>query len=133
MTLTSQQVALKNIIDALSHYAIEECLLGPLHDIFTPDSVYCLDDNIITRIAGESEQTTMERESLAKKLTILNDTQKILRRMDRQKPTGTIMNPFNSGLNTNCYSLIEIEELDSGNVSLVPKIRTDEQAETALP
>ena len=106
--LTYLQVALKNIQDVFSQYAIEECLLNPLPGIFTPESVYSLDEKTITRIAGESEQSIAERESLTKKLAVLKDTQKILHRMDRHKPSGrSAMDlPFETHVDTNVISLI---------------------------
>jgi hypothetical protein len=79
---------LKNIIDAFSVYAVNECLIDPLPNIFKPESVYELSDATISRIAGESEQSMAERESLNKKLAVLKDTQRILHRMDQHKPDG---------------------------------------------
>lgn len=88
LRLMPPQVALKNVVDAFTMYAIEEVLLTRIPSIFTPESVYTLDENTITRVAGESEQSIAERETLTKKLAILKETQKLLHRMDRHKPAG---------------------------------------------
>jgi hypothetical protein len=44
---------------------------------------------MVQLIAGESEESLKERESLTKKLVILKKTQKILHRLDRHKSKGT--------------------------------------------
>ena len=62
-------------------YAVEACLLEGLPDIFTPEIVYQLDDETVTRIAGESPDTVVEREDLQKKFKVLDETMVTLRRL----------------------------------------------------
>ncbi|KAK4941259.1 hypothetical protein LTR10_018795 [Elasticomyces elasticus] len=75
------KVALKSVIDAFGMYAVEACLLEGLPDIFTPEIVYQLDDETVTRIAGESADTVVEREDLQKKFKALDETMVTLRRL----------------------------------------------------
>jgi hypothetical protein len=106
----SLQVGLKNVVDAFTMYAVEECLLSRMSTIFTPESVYTLDDKTITRIAGESEQSIAERESLSKKLTVLKDTQKILHRMDRHKPGGRSVPNYSCRSHGNIHPSVAVVE-----------------------
>lgn len=62
-------------------YAVEACLLEELPEIFRPEIVFNLDDETITKIAGESPDSIMEREDLQKKLKVLEDTMLTLRRL----------------------------------------------------
>lgn len=62
-------------------YAVEACLLDGLADIFTPETVYTLDDETITKIAGESVDSAVERDDLQKKLQVLEETMVTLRRL----------------------------------------------------
>ena len=64
---------------------MEACLLSKIPSVFTPETVLKLDDSAVQAIAGESQESLTERESLTKKLLILKDTQKILHRLDRHK------------------------------------------------
>ncbi|KIX99631.1 uncharacterized protein Z520_04265 [Fonsecaea multimorphosa CBS 102226] len=75
------KVALKTIVDSFGVYAVEQCLLNELPDIFKPEIVFNLDDAMVTRIAGESPGSLAEREELNKKLKVLEDTMTTLRRM----------------------------------------------------
>ena len=88
LRLTSVQEASKNVVSAFSIYAVEECLLKKLPDIFSPATVLGLSDSEVENIAAESRRSIKERESLQKKLVALRDTQKTLHLMDRHKPTG---------------------------------------------
>ncbi|KAJ9610876.1 hypothetical protein H2200_005653 [Cladophialophora chaetospira] len=75
------KVALKTIVDSFGIYAVEECLLNKLPELFEPGTVFKLDDGLVTRIAGESSESLAEREELDKKLKVLEDTMKTLRRL----------------------------------------------------
>ena len=69
-------------------YVIETCLLDKLPGIFTPEMVLKLDNDTVSRIAGESSESMQERANLGKKLAALKDTQKDLHLLDRHKPSG---------------------------------------------
>ncbi|KIV95246.1 hypothetical protein PV10_02921 [Exophiala mesophila] len=75
------QVALKNVIDAYSIYAVETSFLLRLTDIFTPTVVYELGDDFITKIAAESSETTAERTNVNRKLKVLEQTMSSLQRL----------------------------------------------------
>jgi len=75
------KVALKSIIDSFSIYAVEECLLKELANLFEPQSVLELEDSVISQIAGESAESLAEREELSKKLKVLEMTMTTMRRM----------------------------------------------------
>ncbi|KIW23993.1 uncharacterized protein PV07_09733 [Cladophialophora immunda] len=75
------KVALKSVIDSFGVYAVEQCLLNELPEIFKPEIVFTLDDAMVTRIAGESLESLAEREKLNKKLKVLQDTMTTLRRL----------------------------------------------------
>ncbi|ETN44121.1 uncharacterized protein HMPREF1541_10671 [Cyphellophora europaea CBS 101466] len=83
--LSYYKVSFKTLIDAFGIYAVEACLLSKIPSVFTPETVLKLDDSAVQAIAGESQESLTERESLTKKLLILKDTQKILHRLDRHK------------------------------------------------
>ena len=85
------QVALKTITDVFSVLTIEKCLLEKLPGILSPEVVVGLDDETVKDIAGESEESQAERASSTKKLKILQDTLRILRRLDRHRSTGTCL------------------------------------------
>ena len=76
-----RQVALKTVIDAFGMYAIEACLLSELPDVFSPKVFYSLKDEMVTRVAAESPETTIEREDLEKKLDTLERATRTLQRM----------------------------------------------------
>ena len=72
---------------------MNEYLIDKLSTLFTPKTVLQLDNEVITRIAGESEQSVEERLILDKKMAALREAQKIGYRMHRHKPQGTFPLP----------------------------------------
>ncbi|KAK7892283.1 hypothetical protein LTR67_007379 [Exophiala xenobiotica] len=85
------KVAMKSVIDSFGVYAIEECLLKELPNLFKPQNIMALEDGLVTRIAGESEESLIEREDLMKKLKVLEKTMTTLRRMKGFKGSGAIV------------------------------------------
>ncbi|KAI9774215.1 MAG: hypothetical protein M1839_001761 [Geoglossum umbratile] len=65
------KVALKRFIDDIAIEAIESKLISPLGDIFSPVTVITMSDDLVTRIAGESEENRAQREQLTKQLDVL--------------------------------------------------------------
>jgi hypothetical protein len=86
--LTLSQVALKKTQDDFSVNVFNEYLLYKLPELFTPEIVGKLDNDVVASVAGESEESREERQSLTKKLTALRAAQKIAHRMHRHKPKG---------------------------------------------
>jgi hypothetical protein len=64
-------VALKRFVDDVVVEAIEVKLINSISDIFSPISVSGLPAELVTAIAGESEDSRAEREQLNRQLTIL--------------------------------------------------------------
>lgn len=77
------------MIDAFGMYAVEACLLEGLPNIFQPETVLELDEETITKIAGESSETVAEREDLVKKRKVLEETMLVLRRLKTFTHTGS--------------------------------------------
>jgi hypothetical protein len=67
---------------------MNEFLIDKLAGLFSPQTVSKLDGDVVTRVAGESEQSAEERMVLDKKLAALREAQKIGYRMHRHKPQG---------------------------------------------
>lgn len=58
---------------------MKACLRSQLPTLFTPEIVIQLDEKTVERIAGESEESAVEREELRQKLEALKKTQQVLR------------------------------------------------------
>ncbi|KAL2362838.1 hypothetical protein RJZ56_004253 [Blastomyces dermatitidis] len=65
------KVALKRFIDDVAIEIIEMKLVSALGALLSPITVFNMPDDIVTRIAGESEEHRAEREELNKQLDIL--------------------------------------------------------------
>ena len=65
------KVALKKVVDDIGVLAIEECLMQQLPTLFMPETIFDLDDNVIRRIAAESDESVAERERSTRRLRIL--------------------------------------------------------------
>jgi len=77
------QVALKQFVDDFAVHAVEQALLVKIENLFTPGSIFELEDELIADIAGETEQSQIERESSEAKLRMLRKALDILKRLDR--------------------------------------------------
>lgn len=66
-----EQVALKRFIDDIAIEVIEAKLISPLYDIFSPITVTSMPADLVTRIAGESEENRAQREQLTRQLDVL--------------------------------------------------------------
>ncbi|KAL8718683.1 MAG: hypothetical protein Q9181_008170, partial [Wetmoreana brouardii] len=65
------KVALKRFIDDIAIEVIEAKLISPLGGIFTPVAVSAMSADLVTSIAGESEENRAQREQLMKQLDVL--------------------------------------------------------------
>lgn len=79
---------MKTVVDNFPVLAFEECLLRSLPDLLSPNSVSALDDETISDIAAETEESRVERSRATEKLKVLERTLVVLRSLDRHKPTG---------------------------------------------
>ncbi|KKK14665.1 dynamin GTPase, partial [Aspergillus ochraceoroseus] len=71
--LAYYKVALKRFIDDVAVEVVEVKLVQSLASIFTPVKVFEMPPNLVSRIAGESEETRALREQLNKKIQILGN------------------------------------------------------------
>ncbi|RDH26526.1 hypothetical protein BDQ94DRAFT_177479 [Aspergillus welwitschiae] len=69
--LAYHKVALKRFIDDVAVEAVEVELVQSLNSLFTPIKVYEMPSELVSRIAGESEENRALREQLNKKMQIL--------------------------------------------------------------
>lgn len=91
------KVALKAVIDTFSMYAVKECFLSKIPQLFTPEKVLALNNKQVQAIAGESDESLEERTTLTKKLEALGETRYILMRLDRHKTRGRSCSSLLSG------------------------------------
>jgi GTP-binding protein EngB required for normal cell division len=73
-------VALETFIDNVVILGVESCLLSRLEEMFTPEIVVQMDEDILNLVGGESEDVRTEREELNKQLETLEDSLKRCRR-----------------------------------------------------
>jgi len=62
---------LKRFVDDIAVEVIEAKLISPLGDVFSPIAVSAMPADLVTRIAGESEENRAQREQLTKQLDVL--------------------------------------------------------------
>ncbi len=62
---------MKRFIDDIAIEVIEAKLISPLSSIFSPVAVSAIPDELVTCIAGESEENRGQREQLTKQLDVL--------------------------------------------------------------
>jgi hypothetical protein len=60
-------------MDDVAVEVIEAKLVSAIDDIFSPVKVYQMSPELVSRIAGESEESRTEREQLNKQLEVLRD------------------------------------------------------------
>lgn len=62
---------MKRFIDDIAIEVIEAKLISPLGDVFSPVAISAMPADLVTRIAGESEENHAQREQLTKQLDVL--------------------------------------------------------------
>lgn len=67
----SYQVAFKRFVDDVAVEAVETNLIAKLSDILSPIKVTCLTADVVTSVAGESEQSCSKRKQLTNQLDVL--------------------------------------------------------------
>ncbi|KAG9249425.1 uncharacterized protein F5Z01DRAFT_641212 [Emericellopsis atlantica] len=65
------KVALEKFIDDVSVLAIENCVMKQLPAILSPNAIFDLSETTVTKLAGESEESTAKRGNLQNKLNTL--------------------------------------------------------------
>ncbi|KAK5313210.1 hypothetical protein LTR70_007727 [Exophiala xenobiotica] len=81
-------VAQKQFIDDFANYAVEQDLMIKLESIFAPDSIFGLEESTIEDIAGETDESKVEREQSSKKMATLKLALDVLERLDRRNTMG---------------------------------------------
>jgi hypothetical protein len=97
--LTNEQSAISVFINNTAVLAIENCLIKDLSAIFSPTLTADMDDEQLQAIAAESEDVRCERDTLRKKLEVLQSGKRILyehigkprQRLTRQTQTNSIL------------------------------------------
>ena len=79
---------MKVLVDNFSVLAVEKCMLSNLADILSPDVVVGLDDDLVSTIAGESEEAMLERRRTTEKLATLQEGLVTLNRLSRRRNIG---------------------------------------------
>ena len=65
------KVALEKFIDDVSVLAIENCVMKQLPTILSPNAIFDLSETTVTKLAGESDESTAKRGNLQNKLNTL--------------------------------------------------------------
>ena len=62
---------MKRFVDDIAIEVVEDKLISSLHDMLSPTTVISMPADLVTSIAGESEENRAEREQLKKQLEVL--------------------------------------------------------------
>ncbi|KAK2744858.1 hypothetical protein FQN57_004182 [Myotisia sp. PD_48] len=109
------KVALKTVVDNIAVLAIESCLIKRLPELFVPENVLTLTDDVIEKIAMENEEAALERKSLTEKLQILEAGLWELSRLgNHRKYTGELR----SEIILEDYDFVPDESSSSSSVSV---------------
>ncbi|KAH8671718.1 P-loop containing nucleoside triphosphate hydrolase protein [Xylariales sp. PMI_506] len=66
------KAAMNRFIDDVSVLAIEDCLIGKVSELFKPSTILEMSPEDISRLAGETEESSIERKRLVEKRDILD-------------------------------------------------------------
>lgn len=80
---------MKRFIDDVAAQVIEDKLIDALGSILSPVAIFEMDSKQIAIIAGESEDSRIEREQLTKQLTVLQKGMDTCKRFTGMKFTGS--------------------------------------------
>lgn len=68
---SATKVAVKRFLDDVAVEIVETKLIAALADILLPASVFSMSDEVVQRIAGESEDSRRQRQQLKNQLEVL--------------------------------------------------------------
>ncbi len=80
-----RKVALKRFVDDFSVLAVEQCLVGRLPSLFTPEMVQKLSEEDVSGLASETEHTTAQRSQCLEKLAVLEEGLRDLKSLDKHR------------------------------------------------
>lgn len=122
-------------MDDFANYAVEQDLMIKLESIFAPSSIFGLDESTIENIAGETEESKIEREQSTKKMAALQLALQVLERLDQRNTVGrfsfpsllsvsTVAEVIRLTCNSRCGDVLrntdkEVETEDSTDESIV--------------
>ncbi|TWU71553.1 hypothetical protein ED733_003071 [Metarhizium rileyi] len=92
------KVACKNLIDAVSVLAVEQCLVGKLPSLFQAELILDLEDDEITHLAQESDGAAIKRVQCNDKLAVLEAGKEDLNRLDSHRSLSLGNLPLSSRL-----------------------------------
>jgi hypothetical protein len=81
---------MKTFVDNVAAQAVEASLLSGLSEILSPTSILEMGASLIASIAGEPEDSQVEREQLSRKLTVLRSGLDICKRFASRPPRKTV-------------------------------------------
>ncbi|CZR52530.1 related to vacuolar sorting protein VPS1, dynamin, and related proteins [Phialocephala subalpina] len=122
-----EQVALKRFVDDIAIEVIEAKLISPLQNIFSLITVTSMPADLVTGIAGESEENRAEREQLTKQLEVLMKGSETCKHFVGVRVLGVddgtiqVVHQFKSA---NCDSSDSDEESDDGSDLPQEDVRT---------
>ncbi|KAH7411322.1 P-loop containing nucleoside triphosphate hydrolase protein [Cadophora sp. MPI-SDFR-AT-0126] len=79
------KVAMNRFIDDVSVLAVEDCLIGKVAGLFRSDKVVDMSSDDISRLAGETAESSVERKRLVDKRKMLDDGLRGLKGLQKQK------------------------------------------------
>jgi len=80
---------MKRFTDDVAVEAIEAKLVSTLCDILSPVKIFKMSNELVTRVAGEPEESRAEREQLARQLEVLQQGLEICKRFVGMRVGGT--------------------------------------------
>ena len=81
---------MKVLVDNFSVLAVENCMLSDLAHILSPDVVMKLNDDSVSAIAAESEDSMLERQRSTEKLKTLQEGLVTLNHLSRPRNAGIL-------------------------------------------
>lgn len=113
---------MNRFIDDVSVLAIEDCLIGKVAKLFRSSQFLEMSPDDVSRLAGETEESSVERKHLIQKRKILDAGLRGLKDLQRQRQ---IANPAPGDLTSLADSENESDKITpgSGKVSIASSIR----------
>jgi len=117
------KVAMNRFIDDVSVLAVEDCLIGKVAELFRSDKVLDMSSDDISRLAGETAESSVERQRLVDKRKMLDDGLRGLKGLQKQKQftRPADWGPVSSG---DVEEQLEKTTSDSESASIVSFVRS---------
>ena len=81
------QIAINLFTDNVPTLAIQSPIIRGIPNMFCPTAVYMMETEVVTRIAGESEEKTMERDAILRRMETLEKGARICKQYAK-RPQG---------------------------------------------